>query len=199
MPGNCARYALHGSRPPLADLSGAYVFDPVDSAVGFSFRHAAGPDVRGGFRDFEGFLRIDARRPGRSEAHVSVQSGSLDTGLAARDARIAGPRFLDSAAFPLMVFRSTAVAPSGADRFRVTGPVRIKDVELPLRLDLGYLGVAHDAGGRRRIGFEGSATIRRRDWGLAGSVPPAVRGIPPGDEIRLELRLCALRLGPEAR
>jgi polyisoprenoid-binding protein YceI len=181
------------------DLSGAYVFDPVGSAVGFSFRHAAGPDVRGGFRDFEGFLRIDALRPARSEAHVSVQSGSLDTGLAARDSRIAGPRFLDSAAFPLMVFRSTAVAPSGAYRFRMTGPLRIKDVELPLRLDLGYLGAARDARGRRRIGFEASATIRRRDWGLAESVPPAARGNPLSDEIRLELRVCALRLGPEAR
>ncbi|KUJ34725.1 hypothetical protein ADL25_39820 [Streptomyces sp. NRRL F-5122] len=68
-------------------------------------------DVWGGFTAFEGFGRLDAPRPARSEAHVSVQTGSLDPGVPVRDSRIAGPGFLDAAAFPLILFRSIAVVP----------------------------------------------------------------------------------------
>ncbi|MDX3263006.1 YceI family protein [Streptomyces sp. MI02-2A] len=67
--------------------------------------------MQGGFTAFEGFGRLDAHRPTRSGAHVSVQDGQPRPGLLVRDSRIAGPGFLDAAAFPLILFRSIAVVP----------------------------------------------------------------------------------------
>ncbi|MFI8183801.1 YceI family protein [Actinacidiphila glaucinigra] len=197
MPRNCAETTVPGARPQ-EELTGAYVIDPVHSTVGFSVRHAMVTRVRGVFTAFEGFLRLDALRPARSEAHVSVQTGSLATGLRARDSHITGPDFLDSATFPLMVFRSTAVAPSGGNGFRMTGNLTIKDVELPVHVDLAYGGTARDADGQWRVGFEGSATLRRSDWGLDWNVPLQTGGVLLSDKVRLELGVSALQLGPEA-
>lgn len=197
MPRNCAETTVPGARPQEG-LTGAYVIDPVHSAVGFSVRHAMVTNVRGRFTAFEGFLRLDALRPARSEAHVSVQTGSLDTGVRERDSHVSGPDFLDSATFPLMVFRSTAVVPLGGDAFRMTGNLRIKDVELPLHLDLDHGGTVRHADGRRRTGFEGSATFRRSDWGLNWNVPLKGGGVLLSDKVRLELSVSALQLGPEA-
>ncbi|WP_431963692.1 YceI family protein [Actinacidiphila sp. bgisy160] len=197
MPSNRAVSTVPGARP-REEPTGAYVIDPVHSAVGFSVRHGMVSNVRGRFTAFEGFLRLDALRPARSEAHVSVQTGSLVTGVRARDYHLTGPDFLDSASFPLMVFRSTAVVPLGEDRFRMTGNLRLKDVELPLHLDLEHGGTTRDADGRRRIGFEGSATLRRSDWGLDWNVLLRSGGVLLGDKVRLGLSVSALRLGPEA-
>ncbi|MFF7216631.1 YceI family protein [Streptomyces sp. NPDC008238] len=196
MPRNRAETTVPRSRP-REGVTGAYVIDPLHSAVGFSVRHAVVAAVRGRFTAFEGFLRLDAHRPARSEAHVSVQTGSLDTGVPARDSHLTGPDFLDAATFPLMVFRSTAVVPLGGDTFRLTGNLRIRDVELPLHLNLGYGGTVRDAGGQRRTGFEGAATLRRSDWGLTWNAPLASGGVLLGDTVRLELGVSALRLGPE--
>ncbi|MDX3095587.1 YceI family protein [Streptomyces sp. ME01-24h] len=199
MPVNRAHTTVPGAGPHR-ELTGAYVIDPVHSVLGFSVRHAMVAGVRGRFTAFEGFLRLDALRPARSEAHVSVQAGSLDTGVRARDSRIAGPGFLDSATFPLMVFRSTAVVALHGDGngFRMTGNLRIKDVELPLHIDLGYRGTSCGADGQRRIGFAGSASLRRSDYALGRNVPLGAGGVLLGDKVRLELGVRAMRLGPEA-
>lgn len=176
-------------------LSGLYTVDPAHSTVGFSVRHAMVTDIRGRFGDFEGLLKLDGRHPGRSEAYLSVQTGSLDTGHRQRDARVTGPDLLDSATFPLMSFRSAGVVADG-DRFRMSGYLRIKDVELPVRVDLGFGGASRDASGRRRVGFEGTATLHRSDWGLDWNTPLPTGGVLVSDKVRLLLDISAVRLEP---
>ncbi|WP_328349673.1 YceI family protein [Streptomyces sp. NBC_00445] len=89
---------------------------------------------------------LDGADPTRSEAHVAVQVGSLDTGISQRDAHVTGPGFLDSATFPLMTFRSTGVVDAGDGQFRMSGYLR-----------------------QNRVGFEGTATLKRSDWRLTGT------------------------------
>ncbi|MFD6996857.1 YceI family protein [Streptomyces mirabilis] len=115
---------------PHEKLTGLYTIDPVHSTIGHSVRHAMITNVRAEFTAFEGLLKLDGRRPTRSEAYLSVQTGSLETGSPERDAHVTGPDFLDSASFPLMSFRSTEVRDAGDDRFRMAGHLRIKDLEL---------------------------------------------------------------------
>jgi polyisoprenoid-binding protein YceI len=197
MPRNCAETTVPGSRPQ-EELTGAYVIDPVHSTLGFSVRHAMVTNVRGRFTAFEGFLRLDALHPARSEAHVSVQTGSLNTGVRERDAHLTGPDFFDSATFPLMVFRSTAVVPDGEDRFRMSGNLRIKDVELPVHIDLVSGGSSRDVHGQRRVGFEGKATLQRSDWGLDWNAPLTSGGLLISDKVKLMLDISAVQLGREA-
>ncbi|MFE2966869.1 YceI family protein [Streptomyces sp. NPDC059340] len=59
--------------------TGLHTIDPVHSTIGFSVRHAMITNVRAKFTAFEGLLKLDGRRPTRSEAYLSVQTGSPAT------------------------------------------------------------------------------------------------------------------------
>ncbi|WP_372349512.1 YceI family protein [Streptomyces sp. KL116D] len=179
---------------PYEQLTGSYTIDPVHSTLGFSVRHAMISNVRGKFDSFEGLLKIDGARPALSEAHVSVQTESLDTGIEDRDAHLKGPDFFDSANFPVMAFRSTRIVQAGDDRFRLLGSLRIKDIELPLTLDIEYGGAALDASGQHRIGFEGRATLRRSDWGLSWNAALETGGVLVSDKVTLILDISAVQV-----
>ncbi|MFI9612044.1 YceI family protein [Streptomyces sp. NPDC052023] len=179
-------------------LAGVYTIDPARSIFGFSVRQAVVSHVHGKFESVEGFLEFDAARPGRSAALVSIRTDSLDTGLRARDAYLTGPDLFDSSTFPLMTFRSTGLAPVGDAEFRMSGNLRIKDVELPLVVDVEFAGATRDSHGRNRVGFEGTATLQRSDWGLTWAQGPDAGGVLVSDTVRLTLGISAVRVGQEA-
>ncbi|MFD9508618.1 YceI family protein [Streptomyces mirabilis] len=179
---------------PHEKLTGLYTIDPVHSTIGLSVRHAMITNVRAEFTAFEGLFKLDGRCPTRSEAYLSVQTGSLETGSPERDAHVTGPDFLDSASFPLMSFRSTEVRDAGDDRFRMAGHLRIKDLELPVDIDLELVGASRDPDGLDRVGFEGTATLRRSDWGLDWNSALAGGGVLISDKVKLTLDVSAVRL-----
>ncbi|MGW4675199.1 YceI family protein [Streptomyces sp. NPDC004324] len=166
---------------PHEEPAGVYLVEPVRSAIGFAARRAATADVRGTFTAFEGLLRLDGSRPDRSEVHLSVQTGSADTGSPERDAQVTGPGFLDSATFPLMSFRSTGAVDTGDGRLRVAGRLRIKDVELAVHLDLQLRAAGRDAHGRERVGCAGALDVPGTCLGPGpGSGPGPGPGSGPG-------------------
>ncbi|MEV5840364.1 YceI family protein [Streptomyces sp. NPDC051985] len=188
-----SRARSHGLGPFPA-LTGIYTIDPVHSTIGFSVRHAMISRVHGRFGRFEGLLKLDGSDPSRSEAYVSVQTDSLDTGVRERDAHLGGPVFFDSTTFPLMSFRSTGIVPLADSAFRLAGSLRVKDIELPLDVDVVFGGAGHDAFGNHRVGFEGTATLRRSDWGLSWNTPLETGGVLVGDKVTLALEVSAVRV-----
>ncbi|MFJ3551413.1 YceI family protein [Streptomyces sp. NPDC090114] len=192
------RTTLVANAGPSQGLTGVYTIDPVHSTIGFSVRHAMISNVRGRFDSFEGLLKLDGSRPTRSEAYMSIQTQSVDTGIRERDLHLRGPDFLDSSTFPLMTFHSTKITGAGDDVFRLSGNLRIKDIELPLTVDLEFGGAGVDAYGQHRVGFEGSATLRRSDWGLTWNTALETGGVLVGDKVRLLLDISAVRLSAVA-
>ncbi|GEC10669.1 polyisoprenoid-binding protein [Streptomyces spinoverrucosus] len=181
------------SSRPYEALTGFYTIDPVHSMIGFSVRHAMISNVRGKFESFEGLLKLDGSRPSRSEAYVSVQTESLDTGIRERDMHLQGPDFFDSSTFPLMTFRSTGIVDAGGDQFRLGGNLKIKDVELPITIDLDFGGASRDTYGRHRVGFEGTATLQRSDWGLTWNTALEAGGVLVSDKVTLILDISAVQ------
>ncbi|MFF3565051.1 YceI family protein [Streptomyces sp. NPDC002574] len=194
MPRTFMETALTGDGPRDA-LTGVYLLDPLKTTIGFSVRRAMVAHVRGRFTDLEGLLQLDGRRPTRSRAFLTVRTGSLRTGLPERDARLTGPGYLDTATFPLMGFRSTGIVHIGEDRFRMSGSLRIKDVDLPLHIDLASGRVRRDSYGTYRVGFKGTAVLRRSDWGLNWNTPPSARDVLVGDTVKLVFDISAVRPG----
>ncbi|MFB6755109.1 MULTISPECIES: YceI family protein [Streptomyces] len=174
-------------------LTGLYTIDPVHSTIGFSVRHAMISNVRGKFDAFEGLLKLDGSRPERSEAYASIQTQSLDTGIRERDTHLTGPDFFDSAVFPLMTFRSTGIVPVGNDMFRLVGNLKIKDIELPVDLEITFGGAGQDTYGQHRVGFEGRATLQRSDWGLTWNAALETGGVLISDKVTLVLDISAVR------
>ncbi|MFI8994190.1 YceI family protein [Streptomyces sp. NPDC053542] len=179
--------------PALAALTGDYTIDPAHSSIGFTVRHAMVTNVRGSFADHEGTLHLDGANPAASTANIDVKIDSIDTGIADRDGHLKSADFFDAEQFPLMTFRSVGVEQVGAETYRVTGNLTIKDVTKPLAIDLEFNGAATDVYGAQRVGFEGSAEILRSEWGLTWNAALETGGVMVSDKVKLTFDISAVK------
>ena len=178
----------------LALLTGTWEIDTAHSSLEFAVRHAMVTTVRGRFHDFGGELNIDGESPESSSASVEVQLASIDTGNPDRDAHLRSADFFDVEHHPAMTFRSTR-AERGDDpaEYRLAGDLTIKGITREVVLDVVYNGSATDPFGNLRAGFEGSATINRKDWGLTWNVGLEAGGLLVGDKVKLTLDISAIK------
>lgn len=179
-------------------VTGQYQIDPAHSRLGFVARHAMVTKVRGHFADFSGSLYLDEDDPSRSTAEVTVQMRSVETGQPQRDDHLRTSDFFDVEQHPTMSFKSTRAERSGEDNYRLTGDLTLKGVTRPVTLDIEYTGLVRDPFGNDRAGFEGRATINRKDWGLTWNVAMEAGGFMVSDKITLELDIAAVRTPPAA-
>ncbi|MFC9647753.1 MULTISPECIES: YceI family protein [unclassified Streptomyces] len=179
--------------PALAALTGEYTIDPAHSTISFTVRHAMVTNVRGTFTEHEGSLSLDGSDPTASSASIEVAIASVDTGIADRDGHLRSADFFDAETFPKMSFRSTSVEQLDAETYRLTGDLSIKDVTGPLTIDLEFNGSATDVYGNERVGFEGSATILRSDWGLTWNAALETGGVMVSDKVKLGFDISAIK------
>ncbi|MDI3409264.1 YceI family protein [Streptomyces cavernicola] len=179
--------------PELAALTGAYTIDPSHSKLGFTARHAMVTNVKGSFAEFEGKLQLDGSNPAASTASLDISMDSVDTGSADRDGHLASADFFDIEQFPMMTFRSTSAEALGGEDYRITGDLTIKGVTKPVTIDLEFNGSAKDPFGNERVGFEGTATILRSDWGLSWNAALETGGVLISDKIKLNFDISAIK------
>ncbi|QXE34497.1 YceI family protein [Streptomyces sp. GMY02] len=184
--------------PALAALTGEYTIDPAHSTISFTVRHAMVTNVRGSFTEHEGSLSLDGSNPAASTATIEVSIASVDTGMPDRDGHLRSADFFDAETFPKMSFRSTAAEQLDAETYRVTGDLTIKDVTKPVTIDLEFQGSATDVYGNERVGFEGTASILRSDWGLTWNAALETGGVMVSDKVKLNFDISAIKKAPEA-
>jgi polyisoprenoid-binding protein YceI len=184
------------SGPGLAMLTGEWMIDAAHSRIGFSVRHALVTTVRGAFTEYQSRLYFDGRDPARSRAEIVLSTASVDTGVQQRDAHLMGRDFLDAMAYPRMRFVSTAVRPVGNDVYRMAGELTIKNVTRPVDLELTYIGHVLDPFGYERVGFDGTTTINRSEWGLTYDQRLAEGGAMVSEKVRLQFDLAVIRSIP---
>jgi polyisoprenoid-binding protein YceI len=185
--------------PTLAALTGEWIIDPAHSRIGFAVRHAMVTTVRGCFTEYDSRLYFDGRDPARSRAEIMLSTASVDTGVEQRDAHLVHRDFLDAARHPHIRFTSTGVQFAGDDVYRMTGDLTIKATTRPVVLDLTYLGHVTDPFGEQRVGFDGTTTINRSDWGLTYNSRLASGGAMVSEKVRLQFDIAALRSTGTAR
>jgi polyisoprenoid-binding protein YceI len=179
-------------------LTGAYAIDPAHSRIGFVARHAMVTKVRGSFNEFDGSGYFDAEDPGRSHLALTIQAASIDTRNADRDGHLRSNDFFDMEEHPEIRFASTVVEALDSERYRVIGDLTIKGVTKPATVDFEYTGAATDPSGNHRIGFEGSTTINRKDWGVSWNAALDTGGVLVSEKVTLELEVSAIRTDGEA-
>ncbi|MFD2091148.1 YceI family protein [Blastococcus deserti] len=177
------------------DLTGTYAVDPRHSRLGFVARHAMVTKVRGRFDEFEGTIHVDGSDPSRSSAEVRIAVASIDTRLAVRDEHLRSNDFLGAQQHPFITYRTTRVEQLEPTTFRVTGDLTIKGTTRPVVLDMEFTGAATDTDGDRRIGFEGTTTIDRRDWGINWNATLETGGVLVSNLVTLEIDVSAVRTG----
>ncbi|MCZ7531535.1 MAG: YceI family protein [Acidimicrobiia bacterium] len=173
-------------------LTGSYAIDPTHSRIGFVARHAMVTKVRGSFNEFEGSGHFDAENPTDSHLQLTIQADSIDTRNADRDAHLRSNDFFDMETYPQISFVSTGVEAID-DGYRVTGDLTIKGVTKAVTVDFEYTGTAVDPYDNTRIGFEGSTTVNRKDWGVNWNAALEAGGVLVSEKVTLEFDVSAIR------
>ena len=174
-------------------VTGRYTIDPSHSRIGFVARHAMVTKVRGAFGDFAGTITVDGENPAASSAELTIQAKSIDTRNADRDAHLRSNDFFDMDSYPEITFRSTAVERVSDTEYRVTGDLTIKGTTKPVTIDFEYTGAATDPFGNQRIGFEGSTTVNRKDWGVNWNAALEAGGVLVSEKVDLVFDVSAIK------
>ena len=143
---------------------GRWVVDMVHSQVDFGVRHLVGR-VRGAFDKWYAVLTTKENDWRHGTVNVSVQTASLNTGNAYRDADLRSERFFDVQRYPKMTFEGTEFAVADST-LAVTGILTIRGHSKPITLTGQYRGIAQDRDGHERIAFEATGEVDRRDFGI---------------------------------
>jgi polyisoprenoid-binding protein YceI len=186
------REGFDAATTAVEDISGDYTLDVTHSRLGFSARHAMVTTVRGAFPAFEGTATIDTANPAASRVALTINVSSVDTGTADRDGHLKSADFFDVENFPTMTFTSTEVEREG-NEWAITGDLTIKDVTKPVTVVFEEAGSARDPFGNLRVGFEGEATINRKDWGLSWNAALETGGVLVSEKIKLAFDISAIR------
>ena len=177
----------------LTELSGDYALDVTHTRLGFTARHAMVTKVRGSFEAFEGTAHLDFADPTKSSATVEFDIASISTGQAQRDEHLRTNDFFDAPTYPKGRFVSTSVVKKSDDEYEMTGDLTLKDVTKPVTITWEHTGTAKDPYGNLRAGFEGRATINRKDWGITYNAALETGGVLISDKINLEFDVSAVQ------
>lgn len=170
-------------------VPGTWQIDPTHTDIGFTVRHLISK-VRGTFEEFEGEIVI-AENPRESTANATIQLNSINTGTAQRDQHLRSSDFFEVDQHPVMRFRTTEVRADG-DGYVVAGDLTVKDVTHPIELDVEFLGVGPDPWGGTRAGFEATAKISRKEFGVDFNIPLEGEKFVIGDQVSIHLQIEAV-------
>ena len=175
------------------DLNCTYALDPAHTRLGFTARHAMVTKVRGQFDTFDGTAQLDFTNPANSTVAMSFEIASITTGQAQRDEHLRTSDFFDAPTFPKGTFVSTSVSQLDDDTFELTGDLTLKNVTNPVTITWEHTGTARDPFGNFRAGFEGKATINRKDWGISYNAALETGGVLISEKINLEFDISAIK------
>jgi polyisoprenoid-binding protein YceI len=174
-------------------LSGDYTFDPVHTSFGFAARHAMVARVRGGFSEFEGSAHLDFADSSQTRVHVQISAASIDTGNADRDAHLRSNDFFAMDEHPTITFDSTIVEALDDSHYRISGELTIRGITNTVTFDSEYTGAVIDPWGNTRVGFTGTTTINRKDWGVSWNMALEAGGMMVSENITLEFDIAATK------
>ncbi|MGW4486834.1 YceI family protein [Amycolatopsis sp. NPDC004368] len=181
------------SATTYTQLTGNYTIDPTHSRIGFVARHAMVTKVRGSFNEFDGSFSINGDDPSKSSAKVTIKARSIDTRNSDRDNHLHSNDFLAMDEYPEITFVSTGIAQTGEVSFDVTGDLTIKGTTNSITIPFEFEGSAKDPFGNERVGFEGSTTISRKDYGITWNAALETGGVLVSDKVTLEFEVSAVK------
>ncbi|CAN5698013.1 hypothetical protein BH23GEM6_BH23GEM6_18430 [soil metagenome] len=139
-------------------------------------------------------VRYSDRRSRETDAgsvEVTVQTSGIATNQERRDNHLRSSDFFDVVTFPTITFGSQRVDVSG-DQVNVHGILTMKGVSRPVVLEGAFRGMGMDGQGRRRLGFEGSTTVNRHDYGVSWNNVVEGGGLVRGDAVTIQMAVSAV-------
>ena len=180
---------VDGAQLPAA---GTYVLDPAHTRIGFVARHLMVTKVRGQFAEFTGSITV-GEDLASSTAEATLQTASIETGVADRDTHLRSGDFLEIEKHPTISFANAKVLSAKGTDFKVTGDLTIKGVTKPVTLDVELDGIAKDPWGNEKLAVSARTEIDREDFGMTWNVALETGGVLVSKKIVIEIEAQAAR------
>jgi len=162
--------------------------DAAHSVAEFKVKHMMISNVKGRFTDVSGTLYLDENNVENSHLQASIDTASILTGDAQRDAHLKSADFFDVEQYPTLAFRSTRVVPNGEGELKATGDLTIHGVTREVTFTVeGPTAPAKDPWGNTRVAVSATTKINRKDFGLTWNAALETGGILVGDEVTITL------------
>ena len=161
------------------------VIDPAHSRVQFKVKHLMISNVLGSFKEFDGKVTMNEDDYSSAVINFSINTASIDTEAADRDAHLISADFFDAEKYPTITFEGKGMTPKDEDTFEITGNLTIKDITKPITLLAEFGGFMTDPWGNKKAGFSVTGEINRKDWGMTWNAALEAGGVLVGDKIKL--------------
>ena len=168
---------LPGQMDPSRVTAGTYAADSAHSLVGWRVNHFGFNDYFGIFGNVSGTLTIDPANLSAAKVDVTIPIDSVVVASAGlRDHLLRAGRDGGKPDFfgpnpAAAKFVSTRVQPSG-NNATITGDLTLNGVTKPVTLQAQFTGAGKGMMNQKEtVGFEGTTTIKRSDFGITTFVP----------------------------
>jgi polyisoprenoid-binding protein YceI len=173
---------------PGDDKSVEWQIDPGHSHIGFTVKHLGFSKVSGQFKKFTGVVRADPKTAKISALEATAETATIDTGIEKRDTHLKSDEFFNAEKYPQLKLKLKTIKFAG-NKFTAKADVTMRDVtkEVPFKGELlGTHLVNFGQGPQQRAGYEATATVNRKDFGLKyASVTEGLSVV--GDNVDLDL------------
>jgi polyisoprenoid-binding protein YceI len=159
--------------------------DPSHSKIGFKVKHLMISNVLGNFREFEGNIITEGDDLSTAAISLSLNSASVDTEAADRDAHLKSADFFDAENYPKITFEGNGLKDLGGDMYELTGNLVIKGIKKQIVLSVEYGGLMTDPWGNVKAGFSITGKINRKIWGLNWNAALEAGGVLVGEDVKI--------------
>lgn len=156
-----------------------YTLDPTHTYPHFAVSHLGFSTMLGRFDKTSGKLTLD-RAAKTGSVDVTIESASLSTGMQKRDDHLRSPDFFNTAEFPKITYKSTAVKFKGDAPATVEGNLTLLGVTKPVTLTItAFKCGANPMSQKAMCGIDATAQMKRSDFGMKYGLPNV------GDDLKL--------------
>jgi polyisoprenoid-binding protein YceI len=164
--------------------------DQAHSRVAFTAKHLGFSKVEGHFEKFAATIKADAKSAKIEALEATAEAASVNTGIEKRDAHLRADDFFDATKHPQLKLVLKSIKWNGKT-FTAKVDLTIRDITKEVTFKgelLGVQTVNFGQGAHPRAGYEATARINRKDFGLKYNGVTEGLAIV-GDEIEIELTL----------
>lgn len=178
-----------------AALTTKWALDPSHTEISFKVKHLMIVNVKGIFKEYEMNVVTDGNDFTTAQIDFQMNTASIDTGDANRDAHLKSADFFDAETYPVATFKSTSLKSKDEENYELTGDLTLRGVTKPVKLDVEFGGVQNDPWGNTKAGFTLSGKINRKEFGLLWNAALESGGVLVGEEVKI---LCEVELAKQA-
>ncbi|ANG63461.1 hypothetical protein A8C75_13930 [Marinobacterium aestuarii] len=162
---------------PLYAAEYAIDTEGAHASVNFRANHLGFSWVTGRLEKFDGSFNYDAADPNSASVSITIEAASVNTNQAERDKHLRSDEFLDAATYPEITFVSTSYKTNGDGSGVLKGDLSLHGVTKPVTINVTRVGEGDDPWGGYRAGFQGTAELKLKEFGINYNLGPAAETI----------------------